>query len=257
MTDDQLVRLEIEAGVASVTLNEPAARNPLSPGLVDSLTETLRVLGDDNDVRSVVLVGAGKGFSAGADLRRMRDAAPLEDRDEYNRILVLNRTLWRFPKPTIASVHGFALGAGANLMSWCDIAVADEEAIIGYPEVRAGVPSATVIPTLMRMVSRKALYELVLTGTPISAAEAKELGLISRVAPAGTSLETAHELARRIAGHHPSAVKLTKEIIQTTTDMSYEQAIDFAKEVRIIARLREDFRVEVSQGGSTSKEGAL
>jgi methylglutaconyl-CoA hydratase len=250
MPVDQLVELGIDSGVATLTLNEPQARNPLSPGLVYLLTSHLRTLADDQEVRAVVLVGAGKGFSAGADLRRMRTAKPLEDRDEYDRILDLNRTLWRYPKPTIAAVHGFAMGAGANLMSWCDIAIADTTALIGYPEVKAGVPSATVIPSLMRAVSRKRMYELVLTGVPMSAHEALEAGLISRVAETGKAYETALEIARLIAGHHPSAVALTKEIIHVTTDMAYDQAIVYAKDLRVIARLREDFTVEVPQGRS-------
>lgn len=248
MSSSPLVTAEVDSSIATLTLNEPEARNPLSPGLVYDLTAHLRAVADDPEVRVVVLVGAGNGFSAGADLRRMRSASPLEDRDEYNSILDLNRTLWKFPKPTIAAVHGFAMGAGANLMSWCDIAVIDEEARIGYPEVKAGVPSATVIPSLMRAVSRKRMYELVLTGIPISAQEALEAGLVSRVAPAGKAYETALDLASSIAAHRPSVVALTKEIIHVTTDMSYEQAIIYAKDLRVIARLRDDFMVEIPQG---------
>jgi methylglutaconyl-CoA hydratase len=250
MRGTQLIDTLVKDGVATVTLNEPEKRNPLSPELVDGLTRALRDLAAEPAVRAVILVGAGKGFSAGADLRRMRAATPLEDRDEYDSILVLNRLLWKYPKPTIAAVHGFALGAGANLMSWCDIAVADEAAQIGFPEVKAGVPSATVIPTLLRAVSRKRMYELVLTGAPVSAAEALEAGLISRVAPAGTAYEVALGIAARIAAHHPAAVAFTKEIIHEVTDMSYEQAIVYAKDLRVISRLRPDFTVNVPQGGA-------
>jgi methylglutaconyl-CoA hydratase len=249
-----VIRTTTETGVATLTLNEPQARNPLSPNLVHELTEHLREIITEAEVRAVVIVGAGKGFSSGADLRRMRSAKPLEDRDEYNSILDLNRTLWRYPKPTIAAVHGFAMGAGANLMSWCDIAVADAEARIGYPEVKAGVPSATVIPSLMRAVPRKRMYELVLTGATISAAEALDAGLISRVAPAGSAYDTALDIARAISEHHPSAVALTKEIIHVTTDMPYDQAIIYAKDLRVIARLRDDFKVEISQGSSADSE---
>lgn len=240
----------VDAGVATLTLNEPEARNPLSPELVDELTALLQDCAQDDEVRVVVLVGAGKGFCAGADLRRMRSALPLEDRDEYNRILELNRLLWGYPKPTIAAVHGFAMGAGANLMSWCDIAVADETARVGYPEVRAGVPSATVIPSLMRLVSRKRMYELVLTGEPVSAAEALSAGLVSRVVEAGSAYLTAIKLAQTIAAHDPTAVALTKEIVKVTSDMPFEQAIVYAKEVRVIARLGDSFKVRVPQGKS-------
>lgn len=256
MPDESLVLISRDSRIATLTLNEPAARNPLSPGLVDELTGSLGQLADDDDIRVVVLTGAGRGFCAGADLRRMRSASPLEDRAEYDSILVLNRTLWEYPKPTIAAVHGFALGAGANLMSWCDMAIAEEDTRIGYPEVRAGVPSATVIPTLMRTVGRKRMYELILTGEPITAAEAERIGLVNRVVSSGQALKTANEIAAAIAAHHPSAVRMTKEIVKVTTDMAFQQALEYAKELRVISRLREDFAVEVRQGGDAPDGGS-
>jgi methylglutaconyl-CoA hydratase len=249
MADDRLVLVGRESNVATLTLNEPEARNPLSPGLVDELTARLEELEHDDDIHVVVLTGAGRGFCAGADLRRMRSASPLEDRAEYDSILVLNRMLWGYQKPTIAAVHGFAMGAGANLMSWCDMAVADEDTRIGYPEVRAGVPSATVVPTLMRTVGRKRMYELILTGEPITAAEAERIGLVNRVVAAGQALKAATELAATISAHHPSAVRMTKEIVKVTTDMAFQQALEYAKELRVISRLRDDFTVEIRQGG--------
>jgi methylglutaconyl-CoA hydratase len=254
MPDTKLVLLDRQAPIATLTLNEPEARNPLSPGLVDQLTGALRSLADDEQIRVVILTGAGRGFCAGADLRRMRAATPLEDRDEYDSILVLNRMLWEYPKPTIAAVHGFAMGAGANLMSWCDLAVIDEDARVGYPEVRAGVPSATVVPTLMRTLGRKRMYELLLTGAPVTAREALQLGLVNRVAPAGEVMSYARKLAARIEVHSPAAVRLTKEIIKVTTDMPYHQALEYAKDLRVIARLGGDFSVQVSQGGRVDGE---
>jgi len=252
LTDSALIKRQDEGPIATLTLNDPARRNPLSPALVSELTMALTDAARDTSVRCVVITGAGRGFCAGADLRRMRLASPLEDRDEYDAILNLNRLLWNFGKPTVSAVHGFALSAGANLMSWCDIAVADEDTLIGFPEVKAGVPSATVIPSLLRLVGRKKMYELVLTGQPIATADAAAIGLVSRVTAPGTSLQVAQSMASVIAGHHPDAIRLTKEIIHATTDMTYEQGIVFAKEVRVISRLRSDFHVEVPAGGNSS-----
>lgn len=249
MSDAPFVLVDRDGHVVTVTLNEPEARNPLSPRLVRELTATLDTLASDDSARAVVLTGAGKGFCAGADLRRMRAASPLEDRDEYDEILILNRLLWTFPKPTVSAVHGFAMGAGANLMSWCDMAIVEENARIGYPEVKAGVPSATVIPTLMRTVGRKRMYELILTGEPIAPAEAERIGLVNRVVPVGEALKAAQDLASRVAAHHPSAVRLTKEIVKVTTDMEFNQALEYAKDLRVISRLRDDFAVEIRQGG--------
>jgi enoyl-CoA hydratase/carnithine racemase len=255
MTEEPLVLLTVDGPVATLTLNEGHRRNPLSPGLVSALTTHLEGLATDPAVRVVILTGAGAGFCAGADLRRMRAASPLEDRDEYDAILVLTRLLWNYGKPTIAAVHGFALGAGANLMSWCDIALAEPGTRFGFPEVNAGVPSATVIPSLLRIVGRKRMYELVLTGDLITADEAAAMGLVTRVTAPGAHLTEARAMAERIAQHHPDAIRLTKEIVHAVSDMSFEQGITHAKEVRVIARLRKDFRVEVAAGGSPADNG--
>lgn len=255
--DNSNVLCEIEGPVALVTLNEPHRRNPMSPAIIEGLIETFQSLKTDDRVRVVILTGAGAGFCAGADLSRMRTATPLEDRDEYDRILVLNEILWNYPKPTIAAVHGFALGAGANLMSWCDIVVADETAKMGYPEVKAGVPSATVIPNLQRLVGRRRMLELTLLGTPILAPEAERIGLINRVAPAGGALAMAQELAAEMGKNDPYAMRQTKEIVRNTANMSYREAMTYAKEVRVIVRLRKDFDVRIAQGGAHAPtEGA-
>jgi methylglutaconyl-CoA hydratase len=239
-----------------VYLNEPDRRNPLSPGVVEGLIGHFEALRDDAAVCAVVLAGTGAGFCAGADLRRMRTASPLEDRREYDRILALNQLLWEYPKPTIAAVHGFALGAGANLMTWCDIIVADEAARIGYPEVKAGVPSATVIPTLRRLVGRRQMLELTLLGEPISAVDAERIGMINRVAPAGTALEVATGLARRMAANDPRAMRETKNIARVTEEMSYREAMTFAKDARVIYRLGDGFAVRVPQGSEPAAVGA-
>jgi methylglutaconyl-CoA hydratase len=232
-----LVALRQEGPVAVVTLDEPERRNPLSISLVRSLTAVLQVLEQDDDVRAVVVTGAGKAFCAGADLRAMRHDSPLEDRRSYNEILVLNRLLWRYGKPTIAAVNGPALGAGANLVAWCDLAVADETAVLGYPEVRAGIASATVIASLLRVVGRKTMYEILLTGEPVTAAAAERLGLINRVVPHGQAVATAVALASRIAQHAPHAVQMTKEAVHVLTDMEYDRSLEHARDIRVLSRL--------------------
>ena len=241
---------KVDPPVAVVYLNEPKRSNPLSPAVVEGLIEQFTALRDDDAVRAVVLAGAG------ADLRRMRTASPLEDRQEYDRILDLNQLLWEYEKPTIAAVHGFALGAGANLMTWCDVIVADADARIGYPEVKAGVPSATVIPTLQRLVGRRRMLELTLLGEPVSAAEAERIGLINRVAPAGTALAVATDLARRMAANDPRAMRETKKIARVTDQMTYREAMTFAKDARVIYRLGADFAVRVPQGSVPAAAGA-
>ena len=228
--------VDVAEGVATLTLNEPERRNPLSPALVFSLTQALENLADDDSCRAVVLRGAGRGFCAGADLARMAVTSVAEDRDEYNAIIVLNQTLWAYPKPTVAAVHGFALGGGCSLMNWCDFSIVEEGTRLGFPELAAGIPSTTVIPTLLRLVGRKATLELVLLGQNIDATRAAEIGLITRHVGQGEALDAAIELARALARHDPTAVRMTKEIIGTVTDMPYDQSIAYAKEIRVLAR---------------------
>lgn len=252
MTDTPLVLVGGDAPVAVVTLNEPESRNPLSPELVRELTVVLKDVAKDDRINAVVVTGAGKGFSAGADLRRMRSATPLEDRAEYGEILELNLLLWNYPKPTIAAVHGFAMGAGANLMSWCDLSIAESDAKLGYPEVKVGVPSATVVPTLLRTVGRRRMFELVFTGETITPERAEQIGLINRVVEPGQALSAALALASTIAGHNPTAVQMTKQIAHAATDMAFPHTLEYAKEMRVISRLRKDFDVEIRQGGSSA-----
>lgn len=228
--------VDIADHVAVLTLNEPERRNPLSPALVSALTQTLQSLADENSCRVVVLTGAGRGFCAGADLSRMAVTSVAEDRDEYNAIIVLNQALWRYPKPTVAAVHGFALGGGCSLMNWCDFSIVEEGTRLGFPELVAGLPSTTVIPTLLRIIGRMATLELVLLGQNIDAARAAEIGLITRHVGQGEALGAARELARTLAAHDPGAVRLTKEIFRTVTDMPYDQSIAYAKEMRVLAR---------------------
>lgn len=236
-----------------LSLNEPDKRNPLSPQLVRELTEALRALAEDDAVIAVILTGAGPAFCAGADLREMRKATPLEDRAEYDRILTLNRLLWNYPKVTIAAVNGVALGAGANVVAWCDLAVADETAVLGYPEVKAGIASATVITSLLRLVGRKVVNDLVLTGRRVGAAEAKELGLVNRVVAKGTALEEAKALAAEIAGSAPHALAFTKEVVRVATDMDYDKAIEYARDIRVLSRLDTEFRERIERYVGSSR----
>ena len=153
MSAQPLILTELADGIAVVTLNEPERRNPMSPALIAQLTHTLRELADDDECNAVVLRGAGRGFCAGADMSRMAETTITQDRIEYNAILDLNHLLWGYPKPTVAAVHGFALGGGCSLMNWCDFSVVEESTRMGFPEVVSGLPSSTVVPTPSRTAS--------------------------------------------------------------------------------------------------------
>ena len=123
--------VERKAPCAIITLHEPDKRNPFSPTLVREMTEALNAFAADEEVLVIIFTGAGQAFSGGADLREMRKATALEDRGEYEHILALNRLVWSYPKVTISAINGPALGLGANLVGWSNLAIADERATFG------------------------------------------------------------------------------------------------------------------------------
>jgi methylglutaconyl-CoA hydratase len=231
--------------IAVVTLHEPEKRNPFSPTLVREMIVALNELASDDEVIIVIFTGSGSAFSGGADLREMRKATALEDRSEYEHILTLNRLVWNYPKVTISAVNGPALGLGANLIGWSDLAIAEERATIGFPEVRAGIASATVVPALLRLIGRKAMNEMLFTGRPVSAAEAYRLGLVNRVVENGASLSAAAELGLEIAQNAHHGLAFTKEVVRTATDMEYSKALEYARDIRVISRLHPKFQARI------------
>jgi methylglutaconyl-CoA hydratase len=241
----QRLLVEKKPPVAVVTLNEPEKRNPFSPALVRQMTTELEKLAKDDEVVVIIFTGAGTAFSGGADLREMRKATALEDRGEYEHILELNRLVWNYPKVTISAINGPALGLGANLVGWSDLAIAEEHATIGYPEVRAGIASATVIPALLRLIGRKAMNEMLFTGKPVDAPEAHRLGLVNRVVPRGQSMEAAMALALEISQNTHHGLAFTKEVVRTATDMEYGKALEYARDIRVISRLHPKFQARI------------
>ncbi len=244
MSNERLL-VERRPPLAIVTFNEPDKRNPFSPALVRRMISELKQLAHDDEVVVIIFTGAGSAFSGGADLREMRKATALEDRGEYEHILELNRLVWNYPKVTISAVNGPALGLGANLVGWSDLAIAEEHATIGYPEVRAGIASATVIPALLRLIGRKAMNEMLFTGKPVGAADAYRLGLVNRVVPKGASLEAATSLAMEICQNAHHGLAFTKEVVRTATDMEYDKAIEYARDIRVISRLHPKFQARI------------
>src|SRR6478752_367657 len=184
-----ILELEDVGAVRILTLNRPEKRNALDTNLTSALLESLRSADADEDVRCVVLTGAGKGFCAGADLGEMKsllDPKAAERRTELTMQLHL-----AFPKmvtPVVTAINGAAMGGGAGLAIAGDLAVMAEGAKLGYPEVRHGIVAAIVMANLVRQVGRKAAFELVALGEPIDAARALDLGLVNRVFPAQSLL---------------------------------------------------------------------
>lgn len=226
---DPPVLYEQEGVVAFVTLNRPEALNAINPVLWMALDEAMERVRDDPSVRVAILRGAGdKAFCAGADLKwRAENADRLQSeatRDNRARFVMPEFDLW---KPVIAAVHGYALGGGFEIVMACDLIVAAEDAVFGYPEPRRGlVADGTAIHRLVRQVPRKLAMEILLTGKTFSAVEGQRLGFVNRVVTRADLMDAAEELAKEVLKCSPQALKATKQMVRLGSEMSFQQAFE-------------------------------
>ena len=217
MTDDTQVAFEfiqasIEAPIGVITLNRPKVLNALSPELIAELGTALVELDRDPEVRAVVLTGGPRVFAAGADIGDMADRSAVDQltRDQTGRWAPLTS----FSKPLIAAVNGYALGGGCEIALMCDMIVAGDGARFGQPEINLGViPGAGGTQRWPRTVGKYVAMEINLTGAPITAQRAYQLGLVNKVVPAEVTIEVAKRLARRIAEKPPLAARMAKEAV--------------------------------------------
>ena len=226
-SDDQpyLLRAD-DAGVVRLTLNRPERFNPLSSAMLAALEAELERVAADRSARVVVLAGAGRGFSAGHDLREMLDHADDQawlDRlfDDCSRLMTL---LTRLPQPVIARVHGIATAAGCQLVSMCDLAVATPDARFALPGVNVGVFCSTPAVGVARNIGRKRSMELLLTGEPVDAATAERWGLVNRVVPAGELDQEVDRLAALVVARSAAVVASGKQAFYRQLDQPLDEA---------------------------------
>jgi enoyl-CoA hydratase/carnithine racemase len=223
-----LITQKIADGVAVLTLNRPERRNALSTGLIDALCDALDAVAADNSVRVVILTGAGKGFCSGGDLADgMKGDGFMASHQSRGRFGQLMARIPALKVPVIAAVHGNALGGGCGLAMACDLVVADADARLGTPEIKLGLFPWIILAALQRDVPRKPLMEMVLTGQKLDAQTACRLGMVNRVAPAGTVLDVAGELAAEIASRSPLVVAMGKAAFYQIADQPYEDALAY------------------------------
>ncbi|MFK4507117.1 enoyl-CoA hydratase [Bradyrhizobium daqingense] len=228
---------ETAGPIAVLTLNRPAARNSLSQAMIASLHTELDAIGNDKAVRGVVIAANGPAFSAGHDMKELtaRRADPDRGRaffaEMMNACSAMMQAIVHLPKPVIASVQGIATAAGCQLVASCDLAIASEAASFATPGVDIGLFCSTPMVALSRNVPRKQAMEMLLTGEPIPAVRAREIGLINRVVSAGTERDEAIALAEKVALKSSYTVKLGKEAFYRQAEMSLAEAYRYAAEV--------------------------
>jgi enoyl-CoA hydratase len=214
------VLIERRAGVQVITINRPQAKNALDRAVAEGITAAVDELDASDDLRVAVLTGAGGVFSAGMDLKAfLRGETPtVEGRG------LCGITVTPPKKPLVAAVEGWALAGGFELLLACDLVVAAETARLGVPEVqRALVAAGGGALLLSRRVPQALALELLLTGEPVDAARAAQMGLVNRVTPEGGALDGALALAEVIAKNGPYAVVMTKALARASADWSTEE----------------------------------
>ncbi len=236
--------VDVKDAVASVTLNRPEVRNALSATLIRELEQALATLEADPAARVIVLSGAGdKAFCAGADLKGVGDrGTTLQARESFGGLARILEAMARMRTPVIAKVHGFALAGGCGLAAGCDIVVAADDAVFGLPEIKIGLLPLIVMAPILRSVGRKRGMLMILSGEQVSAREAYEMGLVSRLVPRAELSPAVDALARALAGFSPTALGLAKEAAATVAEMEYGASLRYLREMITLVALSDDAR---------------
>jgi enoyl-CoA hydratase/carnithine racemase len=228
---------ETLGSIAVLTLNRPDARNSLSEGLIAGLHASLNEIHDDAKIRAVVIAANGPAFSAGHDMKELTARRADADRGRayfaqmMNACSAMMQAIVHLPKPVVAAVQGVATAAGCQLVASCDLAVASEAATFATPGVDIGLFCSTPMVALSRNIPRKQAMEMLLTGEPVSATTARDLGLVNRVVAAGTERDAAIALAQKVALKSAYTVKLGKAAFYRQAEMSLAEAYRYAAEV--------------------------
>jgi methylglutaconyl-CoA hydratase len=244
------VEHRVEAGIARIILNRPEKRNALSPELIALLSAALDDSARNEQVRVVILGGAGADFCSGADLAafdRAAESGVLDHLETARALADVLLKMRRHPRPIVAAVHGRALAGGCGLATACDLILASESARFGYPEVNIGFVPAMVMAILRRNVSEKRAFELITTGETISAADALRDGLINRVYADAEFEARVEEYSASLAAKSASAISLSKRLLYHMDSMAFDAAIEAGIHGNALARMTEDARAGVAK----------
>jgi len=221
-----MIKYEAVDSVATLTIDEPARRNPLSSETITGLLDGVRRAIDDPDVTVIVITGAGDAaFSAGGDLASGLFDDPVARHSERGRFAELLRLLWRGGKPTVARVNGHALAGGFGLAVACDITICVDDAKLGVPEVRVGLWPMMITVALARAMPQKAALDLMLTGRTIGPEEALRLGAVSRVVPR-SQLDSAVAETVDALRNSPASLLLGRDAFMAVASSDVDTALD-------------------------------
>lgn len=219
-SQEKPVLVSVDDGVMVITINRPEAKNAINKITAEAISTAIDQLDDSDDIQVAILTGAGGGFSSGMDLKAfLKGELPVVEGRGFAGI-----TEATIRKPLIAAVEGFALAGGFEIMVSCDLVVVAENTKLGIPEVKRGlVAAAGGLLKMPRQMPKRLAMEMALTGDPISAERAKEVGLVNIISEPGAALDEAKALANRIKQNGPLAVALSKQVIDSATDWKRDE----------------------------------
>ena len=217
----QAIRISAQGGIATVVLSRPDVRNAFNDEVIAELSQAFIQLGDDPQVRAIVLMAEGPAFCAGADLnwmRRMADYSREENEQDAEKLAFMLRTIYECPKPTIARVQGDVYAGGMGLVACCDMAVSVDTANYCLSEVKLGLIPATIGPYVIRAMGPRASHRYFLTAERFSAAEARRIGFVHEVVPADQLDATVSTWVQALLAASPNAIKECKKLVQYVAD---------------------------------------
>ena len=242
------IEVEYDGQVATITLNRPEKRNAISFALIEDLLRGLDEVAK-SDAIILIITGSGKAFCSGMDLDNLKSLlgrTPEQNLEDSRKMVQLFRSLYEFPKVTLAAVNGAAIAGGTGLALLCDFTLAVPEAKFGYTEVRIGFVPAIVSTFLLRQVGEKQARDLLLTGRLFASEEALRLGLINEIAGPEELLPRAHTLAKLLMENSPASLRATKQLLTDHAKAEIDAQIEAAVRENATIRSTADFREGIS-----------
>ena len=239
----ETISIQRDENVGVIKLNRPEVKNALNRQMVEELLTALGELEQDSEIRVIVITGNGSSFCTGRDLgdaRKIGKEDVIGRRSAYQRMARLMVKISEIPKPVIAAVHGYALAGGCGLAASCDLVVASEDAVFGIPEVKIGLTPGTVTAPLFRSIGRKKATEMLLTGETLDANEGYRIGLVNKVVSKEKLMDLTLQLAKKIAGNSPVAIKIWKEAVHAQYDADYARLMNHFAEIVTLSSLTAD-----------------
>jgi enoyl-CoA hydratase len=235
--------VEKRSGIGYLKLNRPDVSNAFNQEMIDEIRDALAHIDRDQEIRVLIVTGAGKVFQAGADIAELSRMKPMDILRWNEGIVRFNAALEKLRQPVIAAINGAAVGGGMELAISCTLRVITESAKMSLPEVKLGIIAGTGgTQRLPRLIGKGRAAELLLTGEPIDAREANRIGLVNKVVPDGEAVKGAEELAHKIMANAPIAVEMTKDAIETGKDLPLENAVQYSQKNCVTCFSTEDMK---------------